>query len=133
MLLASDTFSSPVFPRKGGTTRSYLRMSAHRTTCNPKDNSNHIPGQRRCLKACENVCVDGRKAEGQRSTSSEGRKDAGEGVIRMASTAHCPRDTCTALQDTKHRRQRIQICRKAAFLGSVTNSFNCCRVPIMLL
>lgn len=63
MLLASDTFSYPVFLRKGGMKWSYLSVSAHIVAFNPKDNFNHVSGRRRYLKAMK-TCgwMEGREA-----------------------------------------------------------------------
>lgn len=74
MLPASDTFSYPVFLRKGGMKWSYLSVSAHIITFNPKDNFNYISRRRRCLKACENVWMGGR----ERGSGAHPAKDGGD-------------------------------------------------------
>lgn len=74
MLLASDTFSYPVFLRKGDMKWSYLSVSAYIITVNPKDNFNHVSGRRRCLKACENMWMDGR----ERGSGTHPAKDGGD-------------------------------------------------------
>lgn len=104
MLLVSDTFSYPVFPRKGGMKWSYLSVSAHVITFNPKNNFNHISGRRRCLQTCENLWMGGR----ERSSGAHPATDGGDPSYMWpaqptvsATLAQLSRDMQGKTQETK--------------------------------